>query len=312
MTRFARLFLNSFGSARNAFARLVPRKTSSDDSRKQLSESERLFLHYDRLARAQGFTRLCVLLSFDCDTPEDIDAAEKLDAWLSARGLKATYAVPGAQLQQGAAVFRRIADAGADFINHGARPHTEWHDGRYWSITFYHEMPPDQVLADIRDGHAICVDILGKTPIGFRAPHFGNLQTEEQRAMIYAALRELGYRFSSSTAPELALRQGPLIDMGGFYEIPLSGSYAAPLSVLDSWSCVESPYHPVIKQDYADLFIETVRRLLALNVAGLLNYYVDPAHVQTSKAFYQAMEYLIVNGVPAIEFGQALDMAEGK
>ncbi len=271
-----------------------------------------LFLEYSRLARAQGFDRLYVILSFDCDTPEDIPAAEQLDAWLRARNIPATYAVPGAMLQQGSEVYRRIADTGAEFINHGALPHAEWRDGRYWSVTFYHEMSPAEVRADIRRGHEIVQQVVGKTPVGFRAPHFGLFQLPEQRTILYSALRELHYQYSTSTMPELAYQSGPVIDVNGLCEIPLSGSYASPLQILDSWGHVESPFHPVAKDEYADLFIQTVERLLALNVCGVLNYYVDPAHVQLSPAFYRAMEFLIERNVPSIQYGQLLEIAKGK
>jgi hypothetical protein len=270
-----------------------------------------LFLAYSQRARAQGFDRLYVLMSFDCDTPEDIPAAEQLDMWLRERNIPATYAVPGAMLQQGAEVYRRIADAGAEFINHGALPHTERRDGRYWSVTFYHEMSPYQVAEDIQRGHEIVKQVIGKTPVGFRAPHFGNFQKPEQREMIYAVLREFGYGYSSSTLPELGFQHGPVVDVGGLWEVPLSGTIEAPYSVFDSWSHVVSPYKPVVREEYGDLFIRTLARLLELEVCGVLNYYVDPAHIVRAPAFYCALEFMSAHGVPAICFDQVLRVSAG-
>jgi hypothetical protein len=271
-------------------------------------ENDKLFLEYSRLARAQGFDRLYLLLSFDCDTPEDIPAADYMNDWLSERGVKTTYAVPGTQLQQGARVYRRLADSGAEFINHGASSHTEWRDGRYWSTTFYHQMTPAQIDADIRAGHKIFCDVLGRDPVGFRAPHFGNFQTEEQRAIVYETLRDLQYRFSSSTVPEFALRHGPLCDMGGLYEIPLSGTYSAPFTVFDSWSFIESPYNPVVNTAYADAMIETVQRLLTLDVVGVLSYYVDPAHVYNNDVFYDALKFVLDQKIPTLHLTQLLEI----
>lgn len=267
-----------------------------------------LFAEYDRLARAQGFDRLYFLLSFDCDTPEDITAAEKLAGWLTARSIPVTFAVPGCILRQGAEVFRRIADRGVEFINHGASPHTEWRDGRYWSVNFYHLMPPEQVRKDIQDGHTIMQDVLGRIPAGFRAPHFGTFQQTEQREIIYEELRALHYGYSTSTMPEYAMKRGPIWDAGGLFEIPLLGSSQMPYNVFDSWGQVESPYRPVIKEIYADLFIQTVEQLLQWKVAGVVNYYVDPAHVQSSGAFYRAMQYLLEKKVPAIQFESLLNL----
>jgi len=296
-------------TARRFIGFLSPRRYSTSFSNR---ESDALFRAYGQLARAQGFDRLYVLLSFDCDTPEDIGAAEQLDMWLRARGIARTYAVPGAMLQQGASVYRVLADAGAEFINHGERPHTEWRDGRYWSVTFYHEMTRAEIQQDIREGDRIFREVLGRAPFGFRAPHFGNFQQSEQRAIIYDTIRELGYHFSSSTLHSFAFDYGVLFNVGDLYEIPLSSSFAQPQRLFDSWSYIESPYHPVVTNEYADLFIQTVDRLLALRVPGVLNYYVDPAHVQPSRAFFRSIEHLLKRQVPTIQFEQLLEISTRK
>ncbi len=274
------------------------------------SRNRARFLEYGRLARLQGFDRLYVALSFDCDTPEDIPAAEHINAWLSKRGLKATYAVPGAQLLEGRETYRRIHAMGADFINHGARPHAEWRDGRYWSITFYNELSHQEVTEDIQKGHEIYQDVLGCSPLGFRAPHFGYFQTQAQRHLMYSVLAHLGYRYSSSTMPEFGLRNGPVMaESDHIYEIPLSGSYETPETILDSWNYVDSPTHPVLTPRYRDLFVQTVDKLLEWNVPGLLNYYVDPAHVYSADVFYQTMEYLLNRRVETLYFNEVLKIA---
>ncbi len=268
-----------------------------------------LFLEYGRSSRQQGFDRLYVALSFDCDTPEDIPAAEHLHTWLSKRGLKATYAVPGAQLLEGAPTYRRIFEMGADFINHGARPHAEWRDGRYWSITFYNEMDTEEVIKDIKNGHAICQNVLGCSPVGFRAPHFGYFQTPEQREVLYSILRELNYEYSTSTLPGYGLKHGPVVKENGIKELPLSGSYVDPFTILDSWNYVVSPSEPELKPQYGDLFMQTVDKLLELDVPGVLNYYVDPAHVFKGDVFYHAMEHLLQRGIETLYFREMLEIA---
>jgi len=267
-----------------------------------------LWRHYARKVRQVGLDRLYLVLSFDCDTPEDIVAAERIDDWLRARGVKATYAVPGQQLEQGAAVYRRLADQGADFINHGARPHAERRDGRYWSVTFYHEMSSAEVVDDVRRGHEIVQRVIGRMPLGFRAPHFGLFQEPAQLALLHQTLRELGYRYDTSTVPLFGLRRGPVSDVGGLYEVPLSGSYHSPLDVLDSWGRIRSPYEPVITDEYADSFIETVDQLLRRQTPGVLNYYVDPAHVADSDAFYRALSHVVERGVPTLHYGELLQL----
>lgn len=275
-----------------------------------LAERDGLFTKYGRLARLQGFNRLYVALSFDCDTPEDIPAAEELHTWLTRRGIKATYAVPGEQLLEGRETYKRLLVQGADFINHGARPHAEWRDGRYWSKTFYNEMTKAEVVEDIKKGHDICRQALGVVPVGFRAPHFGYFQAAEQRQLMYSVLKDLGYTYSSSTLPAFGLQNGPVTEAEGIQEIPLSGSYLDPFTILDSWNYIISPNEPVLKPQYAGLFVQTVNRLMELNVTGILNYYVDPAHVIKGDVFYQAMECLLEHKIETLHYSQILEIAK--
>jgi hypothetical protein len=262
---------------------------------------------YGRRARAAGFDRLYLVLSFDCDTPEDAEAAARVHAWLRARGIKATYAVPGAQLEQHAATYRRIADEGGRFINHGALPHAEWRGTRYWSVTFYHEMPDGEVVEDITRGHEIVTRTIGTAPSGFRAPHFGLYQKPRQLRVMHGALRALGYRYSTSTLPAFGIARGPVSRINGIVEVPVSGSWDSPLLVLDSWGRIMSPERPEIRDDYADAFIETVDRLTDAGVVGVLNYYVDPAHVHRREPFYRAIAHAIDRGLVAVDYDDLLD-----
>jgi hypothetical protein len=262
---------------------------------------------YDETARKIGLDRLYLLLSFDCDTPEDAQATAKLDPWLRERGINAAYAVPGEQLFGGAEVYRAIAERGGEFINHGAAPHAEWRGNRYWSITFYNQMTPEQVVSDIQRGHEIVEQVTGKKPLGFRAPHFGHFQSPEQLALQYRTLKSMNYRFSTSTLPISGLRCGPVYSVDGLYEIPLSGTYRNPTRILDSWSQIISPYQPFVKDSYARLLKSTVSALVGRKMVGVLNYYVDPAHVADSHSFRHALEYALEHGIEFISYRELLE-----
>jgi hypothetical protein len=268
--------------------------------------------HYDQKSRRLGLKRLYLILSFDCDTPEDIEAAEQLNLWLYKHGIKATYAVPGKQLEYGSDVYRRLAEMGADFINHGGLPHTEWRENRYWSIHFYNRMSNKEIMDDIQRGHQMVERVIGRIPTGFRTPHFGLFQKEEQLNLLHTILKELGYRYSTSTLPKFAFSHGPLWNRGILWEIPLSGSYRFFFNPLDSWDHVESPYKPVVRDEYAQLFIQTIKHLLDLGVSGVLNYYVDPSHVYKSEAFFKGLEYIVEHQVPTLHYEELLDLVEGQ
>ena len=270
-----------------------------------------IFQRYSKKARKQGFNKLYTILSFDCDTPEDIPAAEKIHTYLSERGMKATYAVPGHILNTGKDVFRGLSEQGADFINHGALPHAEKREGRYWPVTFYNDLPFPEVIDDIRKGHKIVTDITGHPPVGFRAPHFGCIQKSSILKKINHVLREMDYRYSTSTIPFFGFRHGPVWNVNGIYEFPVSGSYNNPLQILDSWSNIISPSLPSVRDEYAYQFIDTIKKLKKNEVSGILNYYVDPAHVVSSSSFYKAIDFLQQQEIPTLYYGDAIKLREG-
>jgi len=263
---------------------------------------------YARHARNLGLDQLYLILSFDCDTPEDIQAADEIHQWLKARGCNGVFAVPGAQLKEGAATYRKMAAEGVKFINHGAAPHTEWRDGRYWSITFYDRMTPAEVEADIRLGHRIMTDVLGVAPKGFRAPHFGHYQQPEQLQHIYRILESLDYEYTTTTVPRFLISHGPAYRVGKLHEIPISGTYSSPLKILDSWTNLQSPYTPEITDAYSKAFISSVKQLLRAKIPGLINYYVDPAHVAKSPFFYASLNYCLEAGIPFLTYSKFVDM----
>ena len=265
---------------------------------------------YSRKARQLGLTGIYVILSFDCDTPEDVGAARDLDDVLWGRGIKRTYAVPGPILEQGADVFGRLAEKGADFINHGSKPHTEWREGRYWSVNFYQHLTSEEVLEDIRRGHSIVEKVTGQSPRGFRVPHFGEFQAPNQLSLLRANLNRLNYRFSTSTVPAFGFRYGPIWKEGGLYEIPLSGSYRSFFTLFDSWNYIISPQQPVVGEEFGEIFVETITRLEAAGGTGILNYYVDPWHVSKSPSFFKAIDYVVNRRIPTFLFGELLDLVE--
>jgi hypothetical protein len=171
-------------------------------------------------------------------------------------------------------------------------------------------MSSTEIIEDIQRGHEIVTKITGREPMGFRAPHFGLFQSKEQLALQYDTLRSLDYKYSTSTLPQFAFQHGPIFDVGGLYEIPLSGSYKSFFNILDSWNNIISPQNPVLKENYADLFIQTVDALCKMNLSGLLNYYVDPAHVCHNDYFYRAILHAQDCGVETLHYNDVIALVE--
>lgn len=259
------------------------------------------FHQYSSLCRAAGVDQVYLLLTFDCDTDEDIAAARELDVDLRRRGIRAGYAVPGVQLERGAETWRAIGEVGAEFLNHGWQAHAEFRDGRYWPATFYNEMSEAAVVADVRRAHQTLLDVFGTGPEGFRAPHFGSFQAPEQLELLYGTLRPLGYRYCSTTIPALGLARGPVVDMGGMFEVPCTGSYRCPTTLLDSWTYLTDRTHYHLGDEYFELFEETITRLRELGLPAILTYYADPAHVLGQKSFERALDTIAGFAVPSLQ-----------
>lgn len=261
------------------------------------------------LARRAGFDDLYLFLSFDCDTDEDIQASLEIHKFLSGLGIKMTMAVPGVQLQNGASAYGSLAAQGVEFMNHGFLPHAAWSEDRYVSTTFYGDMSTDEVEADIREGHAAVANVLGRPSVGFRAPHFGMFKEPEQLALIYRVVRELGYRYCSTTIPSVGHAKGPAFDVGGLFELPAFGSAAAPTTILDSWTYLTNRQHYTLGDSYCELMTETVDTLREHHIPALLTWYADPSHVVGQTSFRRAMEHIANSNIPSLSGLECAEVA---
>ena len=270
-------------------------------------DPEGLRRRYQKLARGQGFRRAYFLLSFDCDTDRDIAVAEQVHGRLQEMGVTPVYAVPGELLQRGARVYRALADSGAEFINHGQREHTIYDaaTNRYVSTVFYDRLTPDAVVEDIRQGDGTVADILGRRPLGFRTPHFGTYRGRRRLEALHGVLADLGYRFSTSTEPSLALRLGPAPTLdSGLREFPVTGCYDQPFRILDSWGFRFAPGARGRESE----FLEQARKLADYFTTegrvGLANIYADPSQVHDWPEFFEAISRFAAIAIGS--FGQLL------
>jgi hypothetical protein len=255
---------------------------------------------YGALARRTGVDRLYLLLTFDCDTDGDILASHDLNRDLQRRGIKAGFAVPGAQLQKAPESWRALAQQDVEFLNHGGRAHAEFRDGRYWPATFYSKMNADEVVSDVRLGHQLVADLAGVTPVGFRAPHFGSFHAPEQLQLLYDTVKPLGYAYCSGTLPAMGLARGPFVDMGGITEVPTSGSFRNPTTLLDTWTYLTDRTHYSLGDEYSELFIETIEQMTQLGIPGVMTIYGDPSHVMGQRPFERALDAIGKYQVPSL------------
>lgn len=255
---------------------------------------QKLLDAYAAHARRLGLDRLYLILSFDCDTEEDIAVAWETHSRLLDKGVRVVYAVPGELLRKGESTYRRILESGGEFINHGYTEHTYFDTvrGRYASCFFYDQLSSDVVRNDIVQGDICLKESLGISAQGFRAPHFGTFQSDAQLRFLHAVVGELDYAFSTSTLPYRAFRHGPLFRDFGRWEIPVSGMASDPMAILDSWSCFAAPDRSRTPDDYLTEGVGAAKAMRELG-AGLLNFYADPSHIHDQPQFFAAVDFWV-------------------
>jgi hypothetical protein len=218
---------------------------------------------------------------------------------LSRLGIKASFAVPGVQLLLNLQIYQCLAAQGVEFLNHGFRPHTEWDGTKFYSVTFYNEMPSHEVEEDIRKADAAIREVIGQPPKGFRAPHFGCFQKPEEVAFMHRVCAELGYTYASTTLPSYAFEHGPAFLSQGIVEFPVIGSWRVPNTILDSWNYLEDRVAYRLSRTDFDLFAETLTMSRKKKLPLLLTWYADPSHVLGQPPFIKAMELVAKQGIPS-------------
>lgn len=221
-----------------------------------------------------------LVLSFDCDTDRDAEAAVSVQKYLSKFGLTALYAVPGELLEAHWKDYSKLIELGARFVNHGYRRHADVNveTGKPFSTFTYCNVSDDVWMEDILLGHDVLTRLTGVAPKVFRTPHFGEFNKRKQLLKMYRLLTSLGYRVSSSTKPEFAMVNGSFYNCGeGLMELPLSGCLGKPSQLIDSWGFLSAP-----DALGKDVLIKELERYVSLFETGkpiVLNLYFDPADI---------------------------------
>lgn len=261
-----------------------------------------LYAHKEKKILPQSY----FILSFDCDTEEDITVALDVHFKLQDIGIIPVYAVPGELLKKGEKVYRQIYETGAEFINHGGCGHTyfDTKHQRHASCFFYDQQSQEDLRNDILLGHETLQDILGITSEGWRTPHFGTFQKPEDLKFLYSILNELSYSFSTSTSPVMAYQHGLLFKKDGIIEIPVTGIYSEPLNIMDTWAYFAAPDRTKLPYEYTKEAQEIAH--FSSKYPTLINIYGDPSHIHDKPEFFKAMA-LLVNSAQNVNYTQLLE-----
>jgi hypothetical protein len=233
--------------------------------------------------------KACLSISFDCDYAKDAEAIPYVLKMLSGYSFKTSFACVGHWIEQYPDEHALILERGHEIMNHTySHPDNEiLNPGMKFKY-----ISRDEKKTEIEKCHQVCKKILKYEPIGGRIPHFKNLFTAE----IYGILRELGYRYSSSTWTMNTKTFGmPFKAEEGILEFPLSTCPRHPFTVFDTWHSLNSPklFYKMghrTEEEYIALAQELID--LGIENNSYINIYIDPYDVVKMKRFAQLLNYI--------------------
>ena len=245
-----------------------------------------LFRSFMRLSAVEPLhwlgRRAALTLSFDCDYLKDIEAFPQVLDLLRRHQIRASFAVVGYWVERYPDLHRRLVDDGHEILNHTySHPdNDEINPGRKFRLISRGEKKEELTRA-----HEIVQRVMGVECTGCRIPHFKDLFTPD----IYGILREMGYRFDSSTLMTGVSGGGrPYLAKEGIWEFPLTTCPKHPLTVLDTWHSLHVG-HPFYRlshntaREFVALVWESVAA--ALEFGGYVNLYLDPWDVPALDGF---------------------------
>lgn len=248
-----------------------------------------------RLAAAAGV----VALSFDVDFEEDVLALPDLVRFLDYLGLKASFACVGAWVERYPDQHRLLVEAGHEIVNHTqTHPDNEELD----PDRHFHHLSPNDLRAQIRRADRIIRDILGVSPRGFRAPHFGYQHTEA----VYPLIAELGYEYSSSTIASRCPTLGwPHRTGNRLWEIPVTVCPVHPFSSFDTWHFVRKQPSRHSDGDFTEALGQRLDQAREYDLS--LAFYFDPRDSGPGAPCREALELLAGSDLTVLSFAGLVD-----
>lgn len=228
--------------------------------------------------------KACFSLSFDCDYTEDVVSLPFLLDIFSSYSFKTSFVCIGKFIEKYPKEHMRIIREGHEIINH---TYTHPNNEELNPNQKFNELTTEQQKIEIEKCHNTCKNILKYNPIGFRTPHFGNLHTED----VYGILKNLGYKYSSSTSATKTSSFGLPFIKNEIVEFPLSNCPKHPFAVFDTWHSLGRGRG---KHKKSEEFYKLFKRLIdiGINTNSYINLYFDPYDVVNLKEFKLILDYI--------------------
>jgi len=226
----------------------------------------------------------CFTLSFDSDFRKDVEKIPQLLDILSLYSFKASFACIGKFIEEYPEIHSRIIQEGHEILNH---TYTHPDNEELNMNQKFDKLSLQEQKYEIEKCDDVCKKILNYKPTGFRIPHFGRLYSRN----IYGILKEMGYKYSSSTLATKSPNFGIPFERDGLIEFPLSSCPMHPFAVFDTWHSLYrgGGKHKKIGEFYM-LFKELMN--IGIETNSYINVYFDPQDVVDLKDFKKILDYL--------------------
>ena len=122
----------------------------------------------------KGGKKCAVSVTFDVEYDRDARALRKTIQLLNSYEVQGSFACIGRLVEQFPKEHRLIADEGHEVVNHTfSHPNHDILNPRQ----FFNKLSPQEMEFEIAEFEKTSKNILGVMPKGFRAPHFGDLNS---------------------------------------------------------------------------------------------------------------------------------------
>ena len=252
---------------------------------------------YEKNSSSWKGKKFAVSITFDVEYSRDAEVLKSTVDLLNSYSIKGSFACIGKLVEKFPSQHELIADNGHEVVNHTySHPN---HDVLNPNA-FFNRISAAEQEKEIVEFERTSESILGVKPVGFRAPHFGDLNSAEA----YSILEKRGYLYSSSTVLTKTKAGGmPFIPSksdfnspakGGGYnlvELPVMTCPSHYYAVFDSYHCYRSnpPAHAEPGQ-FSHSFSKSLD--YAEENGVFANYYFDPYDVVSKKDFADALDLL--------------------
>ena len=247
-----------------------------------------------------------LLLSFDVDYSRDIDSIPELLKILKQLSVKSSFAIIGKHIETQPEVFNAIINDEHELLNH----------------TYTHpdnkELSPDVTFTDLSDLEreeeiVKCQDMvrkyLGYNMIGFRLPHFGNVQTIDFH-WLFNVLYQHNIKYDSSVLfPNFRKKHKTFFKYSPIIEIPVTTCPYHPYTALDSYHVYRSKRLVYNLHHFNDNWLDCLLKAKAKsdNINIPINVYLDPYDFLLKKqVFIEAIEKLKEYGVQTSTYSDYL------